>query len=1315
MASKFKNEQDYTWFKTLEANGRYPLIANRIFDTYIDASNFLNSVTVIPGIAVNVINDPDETKNGMYVINGSLGPNESAPSLSLDKIAYESEISGHVTVTVSGNGNAVTTATSSGNTLTIIKGSTFSYSNHGHTIYNANNSSCGIEQDGYEYSVLSNLNTTEPDIESITDSAALYHDSLKINPHLSSIREGLSLNEFGSGEGEMRVYYLQGSDKEAIYEETGKYYSYYSDEYYDYIPYKLINIELYYDTPGGVFAGILTDGEILPSTSAYGGRVVFNANFDVTNEPTGNIFYFSYNFDDVSTKSIGIASHAEGINTYALNAGAHAEGYMSTANGNYSHAEGINTQARVFGSHAEGMSLNGFPYYEGSITVEKLQDPIYIESTEKYYNYYTPNYIPKGAFNVKLYTDQAYNDYTYNIISETYQIFDETLEQYILLFNVITEADSGASAIEPDIYYFEIGDTYNSEYSFGARETASHTEGSGCSAAGAASHAEGIETQTTNMGEHAEGRYNKSTPFVQDDTFGTIHSIGIGTSNDNRLNAVEVIADGRIFVKALGGYDGTNANSAMSLQDVIQDISGGGGGGPSTDENVKQQAPVTSNPTNVYPVLTAHDANKTAGESTNYVYYQPTLKINPTKQSVAEGNSTTASGYQSHAEGSYTVATEHASHAEGWNTAAGGSESHAEGAYTKASGNQSHAEGGGNVAYGTMSHAEGYGTTSFLSVVATNLYQTTCSLATAGPILNGDIHIGSIIRYDSKYAKVTNIYNNDLLELDRSLSSATLSSVSIYYGDSGIAYGDYSHIEGCENIATNNYEHAQGSFNISESGTIHSIGIGTSSNNRMNAVQIQNDGNVYIYGLGGYNGTTSVNVSSLQDVFNNITDNKVEQNLSDNNEDCAVLTCNNSNLSDSTVSTVLYQPALRVNSIKSTVIEGYSDNQANGYYSHVEGYNNQANGYASHAEGMSSTASGAYSHVEGAYSQSVGAYSHAEGQKTQANGQASHAEGINTYAGINFEFLAIWITERYNNEPNKVYVDVSITGTLSIGDAILINNNIYTISGIIDDKGDTIIVFNENISDNDILWASRHKMRRIINTATGNYSHASGIGTIADKDAMFVVGKYNSNNACRLGNDYLFVVGNGENDTDSSVSNAFAVLPNGITANTLHLAGGKTQMDMAGGKILFGSSTQSYIENDSDRHISLYAQNGVTIESPNSNINLLTGENYVVNVTTYINASDGFYQSSDIRKKDIKGELDVNKCYEFIEKCTPMIYTWKNDDREQIGMIAQEVQEFFPEIISTDKDGYLSLDYAKLTVIILRVLKDMLDKQKTGN
>ena len=42
-------------------------------------------------------------------------------------------------------------------------------------------------------------------------------------------------------------------------------------------------------------------------------------------------------------------------------------------------------------------------------------------------------------------------------------------------------------------------------------------------------------------------------------------------------------------------------------------------------------------------------------------------------------------------------------------------------------------------------------------------------------------------------------------------------------------------------------------------------------------------------------------------------------------------------------------------------------------------------------------------------------------------------------------------------------------------------------------------------------------------------------------------------------------------------------------------------------------------------------------------------------------------------------------------------------------MIAQEVEEFFPEIVSTDNDGYKSLDYARLTVICLRLIKDIVE------
>ncbi len=84
-----------------------------------------------------------------------------------------------------------------------------------------------------------------------------------------------------------------------------------------------------------------------------------------------------------------------------------------------------------------------------------------------------------------------------------------------------------------------------------------------------------------------------------------------------------------------------------------------------------------------------------------------------------------------------------------------------------------------------------------------------------------------------------------------------------------------------------------------------------------------------------------------------------------------------------------------------------------------------------------------------------------------------------------------------------------------------------------------------------------------------------------------------------------------------------------------------------------------------------------------------------------------FYQTSDIRKKNITGEVPLDKCYDMLDKCQEIIYTLKDQTKEQIGLIAQEVEEFFPEVINTDAEGYKSLDYAKLVVVCLKLIKDL--------
>lgn len=156
----------------------------------------------------------------------------------------------------------------------------------------------------------------------------------------------------------------------------------------------------------------------------------------------------------------------------------------------------------------------------------------------------------------------------------------------------------------------------------------------------------------------------------------------------------------------------------------------------------------------------------------------------------------TATGLGSHAEGYHTQSSgDYGSHAEGMETNASMDSAHAEGFRTTASGDYgAHAEGSWTSAIGNSSHAEGYGTQNL-------------------PIQ---------------------------------------------------ALGAGSHAEGIGRIAQNEAEHAEGMFGVSHKSsnkfgdagnTLHSIGNSYSRDNFHNAVEVMQNGDVYITGVGGYKGT----------------------------------------------------------------------------------------------------------------------------------------------------------------------------------------------------------------------------------------------------------------------------------------------------------------------------------------------------------------------------------------------------------------------------------------------------------------------------
>ena len=89
-----------------------------------------------------------------------------------------------------------------------------------------------------------------------------------------------------------------------------------------------------------------------------------------------------------------------------------------------------------------------------------------------------------------------------------------------------------------------------------------------------------------------------------------------------------------------------------------------------------------------------------------------------------------------------------------------------------------------------------------------------------------------------------------------------------------------------------------------------------------------------------------------------------------------------------------------------------------------------------------------------------------------------------------------------------------------------------------------------------------------------------------------------------------------------------------------------------------------------------------------------------------------FYTDSDKRLKKIIGDLNID--IDKILELSLIYYTFNNDPskKEEIGVIAQEIKEICPQIVSEDENGMLSVDYSKLSILALYCIKDLYGKLK---
>ena len=91
-------------------------------------------------------------------------------------------------------------------------------------------------------------------------------------------------------------------------------------------------------------------------------------------------------------------------------------------------------------------------------------------------------------------------------------------------------------------------------------------------------------------------------------------------------------------------------------------------------------------------------------------------------------------------------------------------------------------------------------------------------------------------------------------------------------------------------------------------------------------------------------------------------------------------------------------------------------------------------------------------------------------------------------------------------------------------------------------------------------------------------------------------------------------------------------------------------------------------------------------------------------------SKDGFFQTSDARKKNFLSDLEIN--FDALKKFPMKYFEWydNSDAGQQIGTSAQAMLRLYPELVNEDENGYYSVDYARLSIIALAAIDKLNDR-----
>lgn len=159
-----------------------------------------------------------------------------------------------------------------------------------------------------------------------------------------------------------------------------------------------------------------------------------------------------------------------------------------------------------------------------------------------------------------------------------------------------------------------------------------------------------------------------------------------------------------------------------------------------------------------------------------------------------------------------------------------------------------------------------------------------------------------------------------------------------------------------------------------------------------------------------------------------------------------------------------------------------------------------------------------------------------------------------------------------------------------------------------------------------------------------------------------------------------------------AISNGVLSVTGGGFTDTKNTAGATNSSDRL---YLIGATSQG-------ANPQTYSKNGVYIEDDGILMSLQGFEGGAITSTAAIYAANGFFDTSDARVKTNVVEIDASKA-----DAVRLVEFDRTDKKHHgYGVIAQELEKVYPEMVNTDSEGFKSVNYNELAMVKIKYLED---------